>query len=120
MITHKGTLPVGVKVDGVEHRDFELRPQLVRDSIEAVEDERAAQSDSIFGLALLAKQFLRLGTLDKSDITIDLLLDAYDADMKVLMEGAASLRERLKTFRDQDTAAEKVADTAAQNRHVVG
>ena len=101
MITQKGTLPVGIEVDGVVHQDFEIRPQLVRDSIEVLKDERAQESDGLFGLALLAQQMIALGTLPIDKITTDLLLDAYDIDMKVLMGAADSLRERLKTFRDE-------------------
>lgn len=113
MITHKGKLPIGIEVDGVVHREFELRPQLVRDSIEVLKDERAQQDDGLFGLALLAHQVVSLGTLPKERITVDLLLDAYDADMKVMMGAADALRERLKTFRDEGAQPEKAATATA-------
>lgn len=110
MITQVGVLPVGIEVDGVVHSEFELRPQLVRDSVDALEDARTATNDSYFGLVMLSKQFVRLGSLKPEQITVELLLDVYDMDMKVLMEGAAALRERLKTFRG---AGEESAKTAA-------
>jgi hypothetical protein len=113
MITNQGTLPVGIEVDGVVHSEFELRPQLVRDSIEALKDERAVGNDSLFGLALLAQQLMKLGSLQKEQITLDLLLDAYDVDMSVLMEAAASLRERLKTFRGEASQSAQAAATTA-------
>lgn len=99
MITQQGTLPVGIEVGGVLHRDFELRPQKVRDSLDALEDERASSNESYLGLLMTAKQITRLGTLKPEQITVDLLLDAFDIDIQVLMEGASTLRERLKTFR---------------------
>lgn len=101
MITHKGILPVGIEVDGVVHRDFELRPQLVRDSIEVSKKLTAENNDSYFGVALYAEQLMKLGTLPKAFITAELLLDAFDIDMQAIMKGAETLRERLKTFRDE-------------------
>jgi hypothetical protein len=113
VIKHNGTLPVGIEVDGVVHRDFELRPQLVRDSIEVSKKLTAEYSDSYFGIALYAEQLVKLGTLPKEAITAELLLDAYDMDMQVIMKGADSLRERLKTFRDEGIqSAENSGSTA--------
>ena len=34
MLTEKGTLPIGVEFDGKIHKDFEIRPQLQRDTID--------------------------------------------------------------------------------------
>lgn len=99
MITHKGRLPIGIEVDGVVHNDFELRPQLVRDSIEGAEDIKARDNPSYLGLLMLASQIVSLGTLPKERINAGLLMDAFELDMQVLMEGAEQLRERLKTFR---------------------
>lgn len=98
-MNQQGTLPVGIEVDGVLHREFELRPQKVRDSIEALQDERAASDESWLGLVLQCRQLVTLGTLKPEQITPNLLLDLYEVDMQALMEGAAKLRERLRTFR---------------------
>lgn len=102
MITEKIILPVGVEVDGVVHREVVLRPQKVRDSIDAMEDERAANNESWMGLQLQARQIVSFGSLKPEQITPELLLDLYDVDMQALMGGAAKLRERLKTFRGED------------------
>ncbi|MHB1333389.1 MAG: hypothetical protein ACYCY1_12395 [Sulfuriferula sp.] len=112
IMTQSGTLPVGVEVDGVVHRDFELRPQRVRDSMGALADPRTADP-SFLGLAMLATQFMQLGTLDVAKVDADMLLDMYEVDMQVLMGGAKQLRDRLKTFRDAPPAAAPVADSAA-------
>jgi hypothetical protein len=103
MITHKGKLPVGIEVDGVVHSDFELRPQLVRDSIDGLQDAKAVENESYLGLVMLASQILSLGSLPKERINAELLMDALELDMKALMEGATKLRERLLTFRKELT-----------------
>jgi len=112
LVTQSGMLPVGVEVDGVVHRDFVLRPQRVRDSMAALADPRAAEP-SFLGLAMLATQFMQLGTLDVAKVDADMLLDMYEVDMQVLMGGAKQLRDRLKTFRDAPQAAAPAADSAA-------
>lgn len=112
-MNQKGILPVGIEVDGVLHREFELRPQKVRDSIEALQDERAASDESWLGLVLQCRQIVKLGTLSPAQITPDLLIDLYEVDMQVLMEGAAKLRERLRTFRATGESASQAATGAA-------
>lgn len=109
----KGTLPVGIEVDGVVHRDFELRPQLVRDSVEGAQDAKAVENSSYFGLVILASQILSLGTLPKEAINAELLMDAYELDMKALMGAAAQLQKRLITFREEGTQPAQAATGAA-------
>lgn len=113
MITQKVTLPVGIEIDGVLHRDVVLRPQKVRDSIEALKDERAQADESWLGLVLQCRQMSKLGTLKPEQITPELLMDLFDVDMQVLMEGAAQLRERLRTFRDAGQTAAPSATRSA-------
>ncbi len=113
MITQKVTLPVGVELDGELHREVVLRPQKVRDSIEAMEDERAGKNESYLGLLMQAKQIVSFGSLAAERINVDLLMDLYETDMQALMEGANKLRERLKTFRDSGEQPEKAAAGAA-------
>lgn len=110
MITDKVTLPVGVEIDGLVHRDVVIRPGKVRDSIEAMEDERAVKNESYLGLVMQAKQIVSFGSLAPEKIGPELLMDMYEDDMQALMEGAAKLRERLKTFRE---AGDQPAQTSA-------
>jgi hypothetical protein len=105
MITQKVTLPVGIEIDGVLHRDVVLRPQKVRDSVEAMEDERAAKNESYLGLMMQAKQIVSFGTLKTEQINADLLMELFDLDMAEMMGAARKLQERLKTFRDSGTQA---------------
>lgn len=116
MITEKVTLPVGIEIDGVLHRDVVLRPQKVRDSIEALEDARAQTDESWLGLILQCRQIVKLGTLKTEQITPELLMDLYEVDMQILMEGAVKLRERLRNFRDKNQESTQGATGTAQDR----
>lgn len=113
-VTHKllekFTLPTGIEVDGVIHTDVVLRPLLVRDSFEVMDDIKANENQSYMGLAMMARQITTLGTLTKEQITVELLMDAYEVDMAAITEGAEKLRDRLKNFRKDDTKPKK-ADT---------
>lgn len=113
MITHKGTLPVGVEVDGEFHLSFELRPQLVRDSFDVLKDASVASNDSLVGIALLKAQLVSLGTLDPEQITLDLLLGMYDIDMKELMEAQKALRDLLTNFRGKGKEVQESTATLA-------
>ena len=100
-ITRNGTLAVGIEYGGKIHKEFILRPQMVRDSIEAMEDERAVKNDSYYGICLIAKQMEFLGEIPGEKITPELLLDMTEVDFKILMEGKEALDKRLRTFRDE-------------------
>lgn len=111
-----GTLPVGVEVDGVVHRDFVLRPRLVRDSVYVMADPRAVTDDSYRGVALFACQLERLGSLAKEQITADLLLDMFDMDMEEIMEANKRLGVKLRTFRNPGAGSTQAAPGAAEDR----
>lgn len=105
MITEKGTLIIGVKIAGKIHKEFELRPALVRDSIEAVEeDARAVQNESYMGLCLIAKQLLQLGDIAKKEITPAMLMDMNEIDMAEITEANRRLQKRLRRFRGKVAA----------------
>lgn len=101
MLTEKGTLAVGIEHGGKTHKEFVLGPQLVRDSIEAMEDERSVKNDSYYGICLLAKQVKSLGEIPGEKITPELLMDMTEIDFKILMKGREALDKRLHTFRDE-------------------
>jgi len=94
-----GELLVGVEVDGVLHSDFVLRPRLVRDSIRVMADEQAQQNDAYRGVALIACQIVKLGELSSAQITTELLLSMFDADLAVIMAANGRLEGRLQSFR---------------------
>ena len=101
MFTEKGTLPIGIEYDGKIHRDFELRPQTVADSVDAVEEDRARDNESYLGVVVLAKQMIKLGDIPREDITTNLLLGMYDVDIAAVNEALGRLRKRLLSFRDE-------------------
>jgi phage FluMu protein gp41 len=103
----KGTLIIGVEHEGKLHKDFILRAQIVRDSVEAMEDERAQKNDSYFGVYCLAKQIEKLGDIPKEDITPDLVMALTETDFKALMAAKGRLEERLNSFREEGKGVEK-------------
>lgn len=100
MITETGKLKVGACVDGKTHFDFELRGRLVRDSVDALEDDRARTNPAYEGLVMTAKQIIKLGDLSAEKITPDLLMSLNDIDMQEIMGAATRLQVRLANFRD--------------------
>lgn len=65
-----GTLPIGIEVDGVLHRDFEMRSPTVLDNIEVTEELVESGEDTNplrIGTAMMARQLVKLGTLTTFD-----------------------------------------------------
>jgi hypothetical protein len=105
MITEKITLLDGLEYDGVIHRDIEIRPQKVRDSVEAYDDDRARENDAFLGLAVLAAQVVSFGTIPKKNVTPELLMEMSEDDMAEINKGLARLRNRVKSFRSENKNA---------------
>lgn len=114
-----GMLPIGIEVDGKVHRDFTLRPRLVRDSVEVMEDPRAQTNDAYRGVALIACQVEHLGDLPAAKIDTELFLSMYDSDMATIMEAASRLEGRLTSFRGESEGAAPGASGTAENRGAV-
>ena len=94
-MTEKGVLAVGVEYEGAVHRDFEIRPQLVRDSVKAMEeDERAASNEIYLGICVLARRITRLGGIPKEKITPSVLMDMHAADLAAISEASGRLAAR--------------------------
>lgn len=111
MIKEKGKLPIGLHINGVWHRDFVLRPRLVRDTVQALEDPRTNE-EGFRGVALLATQIEKLGNIPPDEITPDLLLGMFDTDLGEVMAKAGALEARLIRFREEFEAAPKAAPSA--------
>ncbi len=110
MIKEKGELLVGVEHGGKMHTSFELRPQLVKDTIEVMEGAdaaRAANNAHFCGACLVAKQIESLGDIPKEKITPDLVLSLTDVDFSVVQQARETLEQRLRSFRSGPKAAEK-------------
>jgi len=92
-ITLTGTLLQGVEVDGVVHREFELRLPTLGDNIDAV-DEVGGHNGVAVGAALLARQLVRLGTLNPDQITYDLLCTMHVSDYNHLDAAGSDLEKK--------------------------
>lgn len=106
-LKEKGALTVGIEHGGKVHEEFVLRPQIVRDSIEAIENERANRNESYLGLCILGKQIESLGDIPKADITPELLMNMYEVDLAIISKAARRLQKRQRSFRDKAQAPEK-------------
>ncbi|MFZ0946145.1 MAG: hypothetical protein WB930_13830 [Syntrophobacteraceae bacterium] len=107
-ITEKGTLPFGILQDGVRHRDFEIRPRLVKDTLEVAREQgmESLKDDIFFSLCLTAKQILYIG--DIAPVSVDVLLEMLDKDMGTIITVKDTLASRLESFRDDaEIAGEK-------------
>lgn len=91
----KGTLPVGVEVEGVVHRDFVLRDTTVKDLIE-VDHIASGQGRQV---ALMARCLIKLGGLEPKDITPNLLHTMTYVDLQALQAADGRLMKRQLTFR---------------------
>ena len=99
MMTEKGVLVAGVEYEGALHRDFEIRPQLVKDSVEALEEnERAARNERYLGICVLARQITRLGGIPEAEITPSMIMDMNAADLVVISEALRRLAARVARF----------------------
>lgn len=92
-ITLTGTLRQGVEVDGVVHREFELRLPTLGDNIDAV-DEVGGHHGVAVSAALLARQLVRLGTLDPKLITYELLCTLHPSDYNQLDAAGGDLEKK--------------------------
>jgi hypothetical protein len=98
VITEKGTLPVGIEKDGKFHREFEIRPALVRDTIEVADEEepKKLENASYYGICLTAKQIVRIG--DIFPLSPELVMGMLDEDFGEIAKAKARLAARLKSF----------------------
>jgi phage FluMu protein gp41 len=115
MLTVKGKLPIGVERDGVFHRDFEMRPRLVRDTRDVVIEHgmKKLDDDIFFSMAMTARQIIRIGEI--SPVSADDLLDLVDRDMTAINNAKDDLASRLDSFHepeDGESGAGNVSETA--------
>lgn len=88
-----GTLPIGFTVDGVVHKDFELRRPNLGDNIDAI-DEIGSENQLALSAAIMARQLVKLGSLPKDKITTALLRSADLDDWNALDLAATELTKK--------------------------
>jgi phage FluMu protein gp41 len=113
----KGTLPIGIEYDGQIHRDFEVRPRKVSDSIEASADPDVSGDDSLLGLGILSRQIVSIGSIPKEQITWKLLYDSWEDDLKEIDSKTKEAAVALRTFSGDGKGGQK-ADSGADETGV--
>ncbi|MFA5161147.1 MAG: hypothetical protein WC421_02785 [Elusimicrobiales bacterium] len=107
--TIKGKLPVGAKFDGATHRDFELRRELVSDTVEAMDNPRAQHNKAYLTVCVYARRLARLGTIPAGKITPELVMGLAEEDFDALV--AAS--NRFRSGEKQQTAPDNTGADGA-------
>lgn len=77
-----GPLKVGIKIDGVIHKDFAMRGALVEDMIEA-EKEASLDTPIGFNAQMMTRQLVRIGSYT-DPITVGMLGRMKPADWRIL------------------------------------
>lgn len=111
-LTIDGTLPGGVVVDGVKHREFTLRLPTVGDNIDAV-DEVGGHNAVAVNAAILARQLVKLGTLDAKKITFDLLAGMHPSDFNVIDAKAQELEKKRQAAEAADSTSSDSASASS-------
>lgn len=113
MENEKGQFQTGVKYEGIYHKDFELRPALVRDSIEIEEEqnpERLSKNRQFKGICLLTKQITKLGDIPPEKITPDMIMDLLEDDGSIIINASKALESRLYGFSEPAGQKEDTGD----------
>jgi hypothetical protein len=116
MMTEKGELPFGVEHNGKICRVYELREQLVRDSVEVMESDdakRAEKSDTFYGICVMARR-LTVAGIAAEEMTAELLMGMVQEDYNELAAADKRLKEKRRSFRGAAQAAAKAPDRTAQ------
>lgn len=117
IMTEKGILPIGVEIEGVFHREFEIREQLVLDAVEVFESadklavERAEKNSYFYNVAVTARRITKIGEIPPEAITLDMLLNMHQKDFNEIALADKRLEERRAAFRD---APQKTEGDAAK------
>lgn len=96
MITVNGSLSFGVERDGVVHRDFVMRAPTIADAILAIETAGPESSNLRLRIFKAAVQIESLGTLDKQEITGDLLLMLPEDDIEPIFSAQDEVGKKQK------------------------
>lgn len=95
-IRETGTFQYGVLVDGVWHKDFEMRPATLEDVECALEDAGEDACPARIRRHTWARVLTKLGTLSEKAITPELLAELESSEYGVLDAAQESLRKKLQ------------------------
>jgi hypothetical protein len=103
MLTEKGTLPVGVEYNSETHREFEIREQLVSDSVSIFDDPvqgvKAEKNIQYANLCITAKMIVSIGSIPKAEITPELLMNLLQSDFNEISLAEVRLKAKRESFR---------------------
>ena len=100
MLKEKGTLPIGIEYGGAVRRAFTIRPQKMRDSVDARGSEdidRLNANSEHMGLYLLARR-VDIAGLPKEAMTLDFMLDLWDDDVNAILAADGRLANAVRKF----------------------
>jgi len=89
-----GTLPIGIEIDGQRYKEFSIRPAILRDSVEAVEEVGGDAGGVRLRYAVMARRLSFTG-LDQEHVTLDLLMGLLDRDGVALEQASADVEKKL-------------------------
>ena len=90
----KGTLPVGIEVDGKRYQDFTIRPGTLADACAAVNSAPADAPDNVLRYARMAQRVSFEG-LDQEKVTLDLLMGMWERDAVALEVASDAVEKKL-------------------------
>jgi hypothetical protein len=97
---HKGTLPIGIEVDGKMCREYTLVEERFRHKLEVYTDadcgEQALKDPTYHTAAVLAKR-LKIEGIEK--VTPDMVLDLFPEDGSEIGNAASGIAARRSDFR---------------------
>ena len=99
MLQQSGTLPIGVVVDGVVHKEFLLRTSTVQDNIDVTDelvDAGEAPTQLRVATSIMARQIEALGTLKREQITTQLVRSMSPSDWNELDVQSQALEKKLR------------------------
>lgn len=94
-LTEKGTLAYGVEVDGVLHKEFELRQPTMADVEYGLEAAGEGACTARVNRYIWARTLTKLGTLPQEKITAELLGSLADVEYGLFEAAELALRGKL-------------------------
>jgi hypothetical protein len=106
LFTEKGTLPDGVEFEGKTHREFELREQLVKDTVEFIEngdpsDIARAQLSASFAKIAICTRRLKIGDIPADQLKSAMIMELNQDDMNEINAADIRLQNRRAAFRKE-------------------
>jgi hypothetical protein len=93
-ITVKNKLQIGVVVGGVTYKAFTVRPAILRDSIEAIEDLGAECSQARLRVAIEMRQTI-FDDMPDDARTIDMFMGLCDKDYGIITDALNEVEKKL-------------------------